>query len=185
MKYLPTRENFENFLSSLIPYTATFDPALAGLIREVSNTHAPDLTVIQRWEDALGFAGMSLLFTILVSKCNMSLDLLNYFPKETITASNGLSILQMLCAATLRYTLHTLDMYVQKFLQPDSCSTAHNLRDCLVEHETRVQQLNSLGFSAISSYSEFLRLELLNDYVLNCLSPCSCSVKESGSKALS
>ena len=145
MKYLPTRENFENFLSSLIPYTATFDPALAGLIREVSNTHAPDLTVIQRWEDALGFAGMSLLFTILVSKCNMSLDLLNYFPKETITASNGLSILQMLCAATLRYTLHTLDMYVQKFLQPDSCSTAHNLRDCLVEHETRVQQLSSLG----------------------------------------
>ena len=56
MKYLPTRENFENFPSSLIPYTANFDPALAGLIREVSNTHAPDLTVIQRWEDALGFA---------------------------------------------------------------------------------------------------------------------------------
>ena len=145
MKYLPTRDNLENFLSSLIPYTANFDPALAGLIREVANTHAPDLTVIQRWEDALGFAGMSLLFTILVSKCNMSLDLLNYFPKETITASNGLSILQILCAATLRYTLHTLDMYVQKFLQPDSCSTAHNLRDCLVEHETRVQQLRSLG----------------------------------------
>ena len=60
MKYLPTRENFEKFLSSLIPYTATFDPALAGLIREVANTHAPDLTVIQRWENALGFAGMSL-----------------------------------------------------------------------------------------------------------------------------
>ena len=105
MRYLPTRDNLETFLSSLIPYTATFDPALAGLIREVANTHAHDITVIQRWEDALGFAGMSLLFTILVSKCNMSLDLLNYFPKGTLTASNGLSILQILCAATLRYTL--------------------------------------------------------------------------------
>ena len=30
MKYLPTRENFEKFLSSLIPYTATFDPAQSG-----------------------------------------------------------------------------------------------------------------------------------------------------------
>ena len=57
MKYIPPRENFEIFLRSLIiPVTAAIDPALAGLIREaseVSNTHAPDLTVIQRWEDAL------------------------------------------------------------------------------------------------------------------------------------
>ena len=107
--YTAKRENFEIFLSSLIPCTAAIDPALAGLIREVStcNTHAHDLTVIQRWEDALGFVSQSLLFTILVSKCSMSLDLLKYFPQETPTASNGMSILQILCAATLRYTLHT------------------------------------------------------------------------------
>ena len=161
MKYIPSRENFEIFLSSLIPCTAAIDPALAGLIREVSNTHAPDLTVIQKWEDALGFAGQSLLFTILVSKCNMSLDLLKYFPQETLTASNGLSILQILCAATLRYTLHTLDMYVQKLIHPDACSSAHALRADLIDHETQVQQLSSSsavwGFLAISIYSEFLR----------------------------
>ena len=36
-------------------------------------------------------------------------------------------------------------MYVQKFLQPDACSTAHNLSDCLIDHETQVRQLSSLG----------------------------------------
>ena len=36
-------------------------------------------------------------------------------------------------------------MYVQKFLQLDACSTAHNLRDCLIDQETQVQQLSSLG----------------------------------------
>ena len=121
MKYIPSRENFEIFLSSLIPCVANIDPALAGLIREVSTKHAPDLSVIQRWEDDLGFAGQSLLFTILVSKCSMSLDLLKYFPQETLTASNGLSILQILCAATLRYTLHTLLGHVRAEIHSIRC----------------------------------------------------------------
>ena len=83
-----------------------------------------------------------------VSRCAMDGNLLNYFSKQLVTELNGLALLQVLCSATFTYTLHTVDVHIQKLISVEPCPSVHQLSQHLTAHSNRMAVLlhmNALG----------------------------------------
>jgi len=119
LHFIPTREDFINFIRELCPWIATIDPELSKIVREVADTHGPDRDKILEWDTKLGSAGKSQLYSILVTKANMPHGLQKFFSagiSDDPCGGNGLAVLQVLCAATLQFTLHTVDTCIQNFI---------------------------------------------------------------------
>ena len=75
----------------------------------------------------------------------------------TPCGGNGLAMLQVLCAATLQFTLHTVDTCIQNFINVASCSSAHDLHGYLLAHEKRLlvlKQMKAIGVGVTITYLE-------------------------------
>ena len=148
MKYIPPRDKFDLFIQQLVAWLLNVYPALGGLIREVFETHCPQERDIIKWDSALGPTGSTMLFDLLVNRCAMDGNLLNYFSKQLVTELNGLALLQVLCSATFTYTLHTVDVHIQKLISVEPCPSVHQLSQHLTAHSNRMAVLlhmNALG----------------------------------------
>ena len=85
MKYVPPRDKFDLFIQQLVAWLLSVYLALGGLIREVFETHCPQESDIIKWDLALGPTGSKMLFDLLVNRCAMDGNLLNYFSKQLVT----------------------------------------------------------------------------------------------------
>ena len=160
LHFIPTREDFVDFIRELCPWIAILDLALSQIVREIADTYGPNRDKILEWDTKLGPAGKSLLYHILVTKANMSPGLQKFFAAsigDDPCGGNGLAMLQVLCAATLQFTLHTVDTYIQNFINVASCSSAPDLHGSLLAHEKRLlvlKQMNAIGDGVMCTYLE-------------------------------
>ena len=167
LHYIPTREAFIDFIRELCPWIATVDPELSKLVREVADTHGPDQDQIMEWDTQLGPAGKSQLYSILVTKANMPPGLQKFFSPgigDDPCGGNGLAMLQVLCAATLQFTLHTVDISIQNFINIPTCPSAHDLYKHLLAHAQRLlvlQQLKAIGDGVTMRFLELGTLKRL------------------------
>ena len=158
MKYIPSRDKFNHFIQQLEAWLLNVYPALGGLIRKVFETHCPQESDIIKWDSALGPTGSTMLFDLLVNKCAMDGNLLNYFSKQLITELNGLALLQVLCSATFTYTLHTVDVHIQKLISVEPCPSVHQLSQHLTAHSNRMDLLlhmNAIGDGMMARFLQF------------------------------
>ena len=171
LHYIPTREDFINFIRELCPWIATIDPELSKLVREVADTHGPDREKIIEWDTRLGPAGKSQLYSILVTKASMPHGLQKFFSAgigDDPCGGNGLAMLQVLCAATLQFTLHTVDISIQNFINVSPCPSAQDLHKYLLAHEQRLlvlKQLKAIGGGVTMRFLEIGTLKRLCEKV--------------------
>ena len=74
---------------------------------------------------------------------------------------NGLAMLQVLCAATLQFTLHTVDTSIQNFINAPTCPSAHDLHQHLLTHAQRLLVLKRLKAVGDGVTMRFLELGIL------------------------
>ena len=111
MKYIPPRDKFDLFIQQLVVwllnvYPALY-PALGVLIREVFETHCPQESDIIKWDLALGHIGSTITpplpHHLLLNRCAMDGNLLNYFSKQLATELNGFKWLGYAASSVFHY----------------------------------------------------------------------------------
>ena len=145
LNYIPPRDLFLDFICELCAWLDMLDPLMSRVVRDIADTHGPNLAQITDWEHSLGTDGRALLYHILVTKTNMSEGLRKFFIREIGEAKNGVAILQVLCAATIQYTLHTLDGKLHAMINAAPSSSPHNVQKSLQEHEQRLRELRQMN----------------------------------------